>query len=78
MEKKKTKIKQFAISHGFDSNLVYTGNHPDLLFIRSYDNKLKIESIRKNVMDTANFSPIVGDRKFYVMYDSYYLLIMHS
>ena len=66
-------IKQFAIRHGFDSNLVYSDNHPDLIFIESDDNKLKIDTIRKNVIETANFSPIVGDRKFYVIYDSYYL-----
>ncbi len=66
----KNAIKEFAIANGFDSNLVYSDNHPDILFIESADKLISIATIRSDIIESSVFAPKVADRKIYVIYDA--------
>ena len=66
----KNSIKEFAISCGLDAKLVESENHPDIFYIESPDDNIPIDMIRRDVVDTAAFSPKISDRKIYVIYDS--------
>ena len=66
----KNSIKEFAISCGLDAKLVESENHPDIFYIESPDDNIPIDTIRRDVVDTAAFSPKISDRKIYVIYDS--------
>ena len=66
----KRSIKEFAIVCGMDAKLVETENHPDIFYIESPDDNIPIDTIRRDVVDTAVFSPKITDRKIYVIYDA--------
>ena len=66
----KKSIKEFAIACGFDSALVESENHPDILYIESKDKNIPIDTIRKDVVETSIYSPKIASRKIYVIYDA--------
>lgn len=66
----KHSIKEFAIANGLDAKLVESENHPDIFYIESPDANIPIDMIRRDVVDTAVFSPKLSDRKIYVIYDA--------
>ena len=65
----KNSIKEFAIATGLDKRLVDSENHPDILYIESPSDNIPIDTIRREVVDKAFFSPNISDRKIYVIYD---------
>ena len=66
---KKT-ITDFAISQGFDRNLIEAGTHPDITFIESENKLIPIDTIREGIINNAYLSPRLADRKFYILYDA--------
>lgn len=68
-ESTKKDILAFAISQGFDKEVVLSGNHPDIQIIKRIDEKFKAKEI-KDIIDTSYYSPSVADRKFYILYDA--------
>lgn len=69
-ESTKRDIMNYAILNGFDKNVVYSLNHPDICFFEIVDKKKLIENIRSMIVDASNYSPQVADRKFYIIYDA--------
>lgn len=67
-ESTKKDILAFAISLGFDKNVVLSGNHPDIKELIYVDEKFKTQDIR-DIIDSSYYSPNVADRKFYILYD---------
>lgn len=72
-EKVKKLIMELAVRHGFDKEPVYSYNHPDIVYFESEDSKFSIVDLRAEVIDSANFSPKVNDKKFYIIHDAVYL-----
>lgn len=66
----KKSIIDFAISLGFDKHLIDAGTHPDIVFIESSDNIIPIKEIRDKLIATANFTPKIASRKFYIIFDA--------
>lgn len=69
-ESVKNSIKEFAIINGFDKVLVNSDNHPDIIYLEYPDSNIPIAVIRKDIIDTAVYSPKIADRKIYVIYDA--------
>ena len=72
-ESVKNSIKEFAIANGFDKDLVKSENHPDILYIESPDSNIPIDMVRRDIVNTAIYSPKISDKKIYVIYDSVHL-----
>lgn len=68
-EKAKKVIKEFAISIGFDRAYVDTDNHPDIFYLES-DNEIKIDSVRKDIVESSIYGPKIANYKLYVIYDA--------
>ena len=65
---KKT-IKEYAITLGLDRAYVDTDNHPDIYYLES-DNNIKIDVVRKDIVDSSIYSPKLANYKIYVIYDA--------
>lgn len=72
-ESTKRVIMDFAVANGFEKELVYSFNHPDIMYYLSDNSKFSIKELRQEVIDTVCFSPKVSDKKFYIIYDAVFL-----
>lgn len=68
-EKAKSAIKEFAISNGFEKAYVDTDNHPDIFYLET-EEKIKIDTIRKDIVESAIYAPKIANYKIYVIYDA--------
>ena len=68
-ERTKKAIKEFAIINGFEKAYVDTDNHPDIFYLESEEN-IKIETIRKEIVESAIYAPKIANYKIYVIYDA--------
>lgn len=66
----KKEIQEFAISEGFEKELVNSFTHPDLYFLESNGEKIKIETVREEIIDSMRYTPRLADKKIYVIYDA--------
>ena len=66
----KNSIKEFAMANGFDRPLVVSENHPDIFYLESPDDNIKIDTVRNDIVNTAIYSPKIADKKIYVIYDA--------
>lgn len=66
----KKEIQNLAISLGFAKELVNNFTHPDLYFLESNGEKIKIETVREEIIDSMRYTPRLADKKIYVIYDA--------
>lgn len=66
----KNSIKEFAIANGFDKALVESENHPDIFYLESPDDNIRIDAVRNDIVNTAIYSPKIAEKKIYVIYDA--------
>lgn len=66
----KREIQDFAISIGFEKELVNNLTHPDLCFLESNGERIKIDVIREEIIDNMRYTPKIADKKIYVIYDA--------
>ncbi len=68
-ESAKKAIKEFAISNGFEKAYVDTDNHPDIFYLETEDN-IKIDTIRRDIVESSIYAPKLANYKIYVIYDA--------
>ena len=68
-ESAKKAIKEFAILNGFEKAYVDTDNHPDIFYLETEEN-IKIETIRRDIVDSSIYAPKIANYKIYVIYDA--------
>ncbi|MBP3200959.1 MAG: hypothetical protein J6M39_04880 [Lachnospiraceae bacterium] len=68
----KNQIKEFAISLGFEKAYVDTDNHPDIYYLES-DTSIKIDTVRRDIVESSIYAPKIANYKIYVIYDAIYL-----
>lgn len=66
----KNSIKEFAIANGFDKALVESENHPDIFYLESPDDNIRIDAVRNDIVNTAIYSPKIAEKRIYVIYDA--------
>ena len=65
----KKKIKEFAISLGFERAYVDSDNHPDIFYLET-DTFIKVSVIREDIIESSIYSPKLANYKIYVIYDA--------
>ena len=68
-ESAKKAIKEFAILNGFEKAYVDTDNHPDIFYLETEEN-IKIETIRRDIVESSIYAPKIANYKIYVIYDA--------
>ena len=68
-ENTKKAIKEFAILNGFEKAYVDTDNHPDIFYLENEDT-IKIETIRRDIVESSIYAPKIANYKIYVIYDA--------
>lgn len=68
-ERAKKAIKEFAVLNGLEKAYVDSDNHPDIFYLETEEN-IKIDTIRKDIVESAIYAPKLASYKIYVIYDA--------